>query len=239
MSIFHPVKSGKISERIVQQIKNAILRGTLKQGDRLPPERKLVERFRASRISVREALKNLETSGLLRIKPGSGVFVAEVNSKLLSESLSSILHIRKATINELTEARIILEPGIARLAAERITPEEMIRLDQNVQKTIKVVNSNRPAYQQNIEFHSLLAEATHNPVIALIMNPLFDVLKEMNLEMEGPVQRRIDISRHAVVYHQKILKAIREKDERKVYKLMLKHIFQIQTGLKKVASKPK
>jgi GntR family transcriptional repressor for pyruvate dehydrogenase complex len=238
MNPFRPVKSQKISERIVQQIKGAILRGTMKPGDRLPPERELVERFKASRISVREALKTLETSGLLAIKPGSGVFVSGVDSKPLSESLSSLLRIQKASLNELTEARIILEPGIARLAAQRITPEEIEQLERNIEETNQVVHSRRPAYQPNIEFHSLLAEATHNPVIALMMRPLFDVLKEMNLEMEGSLQRRVEISKGAVAYHQRILKALKEKDEEKVYELMWRHVFQIQTGLKRIALKP-
>ena len=126
MTSFHPVKIGKGSELIAQQIKSSILNGTLKLGDRLPPERELVESFQASRISVREALKSLETSGLLTIKPGSGVFVAEVDTKPLSDFFSSFLHIRKVSINELTEARIILEPSVARLAAERITSEGLI-----------------------------------------------------------------------------------------------------------------
>lgn len=239
MNPFRPVKSGKISGRIVQQIKNAILRGTLKPRDRLPPERELVERFRASRISVREALKNLEASGLLTIKQGSGVFVAEIDSKPISESLSSILRIKKTTINELTEARIILEPGIAMLAAERITPDEIKKLEKNVQETVEFLKSKSPAYEKNIEFHSVLAEATHNPVIASTMNPIFYVLKEMNLDMKGNLQKRVEISSQSVHCHKKILEAIREKNSQGVYELMLKHIFQIQAGLKKVASKAK
>jgi len=236
MNSFRSVKSRKISEQIVQQIKGAILRGAMKPGDRLPPERELVERFRASRISVREALKNLETSGLLRIKPGSGVFVAEVDSKLLSESLSSILRIRKTSINELTEARVILEPSIARLAAERITAGELLKLEKNIEETLKIVRSNSPAPEKNIEFHSLIAEATHNQIIILTMNPVFDVLKEMNKEVKSALPRGVEISRQSAIYHKKILKALREKDSQKVYELMLKHIFQIQEGLKKVTS---
>jgi len=238
MDPFQPVKSQKISERIVHQIKGAILRGAMKPGDKLPPERELVERFKASRISVREALKTLETFGLLTIKPGSGVFVAEVDSKPLSESLSSLLRLQKASINELTEARVILEPNIAWLATQRITSEEIQRLERNIEETRAVLRSNRLAYHPNIEFHALLAEATHNPVIALMMKPLFNVLEEMNLEMEGALQRRMDISHGAVAYHEKILKAIKGKDEEKVYALMREHVFQIQTGLKKIASKP-
>jgi len=181
MIAFRPVKTGKISERIARQIKDTILSGSMKSGDRLPPERELVEHFQASRISIREALKSLETSGLLAIKPGSGVFVAEINSKPMSESLSSILRIQKTSINELTEARIILEPNIARLAAERITARELATLEQNIEESLGVLKSHSPAPEQNIRFHSLIAEATHNPVVTLTMNPIFYVLTYMNL----------------------------------------------------------
>jgi DNA-binding FadR family transcriptional regulator len=145
MSPFLPVKSGKVSELIAQQIKSSILNGSMKPGDRLPPERELVDHFQASRISVREALKSLETSGLLMIKPGSGVFVAEVNSKPMSESLSSILRIQKASINDITEARTILEPSIAKLASERITQEDLTKLEQNIHEALKIVKSNTPS----------------------------------------------------------------------------------------------
>ena len=73
MDSFHPVKTNKVSELIIQQIKTSIMDGTIKPGDKIPPERELVEQFQASRILVREALKNLETSGLLMMKPGLGV----------------------------------------------------------------------------------------------------------------------------------------------------------------------
>jgi len=159
MSPFLPVKSGKVSELIAQQIKSSILNGSMKPGDRLPPERELVDHFQASRISVREALKSLETSGLLMIKPGSGVFVAEVNSKPMSESLSSILRIQKASINDITEARTILEPSIAKLASERITQEDLTKLEQNIHEALKIVKSNTPSPAQNIEFHSLIASS--------------------------------------------------------------------------------
>ena len=236
MIAFRPVKTGKISERIARQIKDTILSGSMKSGDRLPPERELVEHFQASRISIREALKSLETSGLLAIKPGSGVFVAEINSKPMSESLSSILRIQKTSINELTEARIILEPNIARLAAERITARELATLEQNIEESLRVLKSHSPAPEQNIRFHSLIAEATHNPVVTLTMNPIFDVLTEMNLEIKGSLPERIELSRDALEYHKKILKTFRERDSQKTYELMLEHILQNQGGLKKVTS---
>jgi GntR family transcriptional repressor for pyruvate dehydrogenase complex len=239
MKAFHPVKSGKISELIVLQIKKAILNGAMRPGDRLPSERQLVERFQASRISIREALKSLETCGLLKIKPGSGVFVSEVNSKSISDSFSSILRMQKISINELTEARVILEPYIAKLATEKITAEDLRKLEQNVQKASTLVGSNTPSPEENIEFHALIAASTQNQVITLTLKTLLDVVKEMTLEITDHLQKRAKISRQAVAYHKKIVKALREKNSQRVYELMLKHIIEIQGGLKIVTSRSK
>ncbi|MDI7261538.1 MAG: FadR/GntR family transcriptional regulator, partial [Thermodesulfobacteriota bacterium] len=220
---FRSVKSRRIPELIFQQIKKAIVLGTMKPGERLPPVRELEKRFQASRISIREALKNLEAIGLVKIKPGSGVFVAEVNLKPMSELFSSILRIQKASINELTEARIVFEPQIAKLTTERITPEDLLKLEQNINETLKINKPNLSiqARLKNIEFHFLIAESTHNPVIILTMKTLFDVLKEMYLETLDNSQMSIRHSQKAVEYHKKILKAFREKKSQKAYELML------------------
>lgn len=236
MNPFRPVKSGKISGRIVQQIKGAILRGAMKPGDRIPPERELVKRFQASRISIREALKSLETAGLLTIKPGSGVFVAEINSRPMSESLASILRIRRTSMNELTEARIILEPNIARLACERMNPEDLQKLKGNIEEALAIIKSNVSARVKNIEFHSLLAESTRNTVLALTMKTMLDVLKDMSSEIVDNSPKNIEIASHTIRYHRKILEAVKKKDAQKVFELMRKHILQIQKGLEKARS---
>ncbi len=238
MDFFHPVRSGKVSELIALQIKNRILSGSLKAGDQLPPERELVVSFRASRISVREALKSLEGSGLLSIRPGSGIFVAEVNSRPMSDSLSTFLRIQKGSLKELTDARIILEPTIASLAAQRAKEEHLLKLEENILDTSLAMESNSPPLtsSKNIEFHSLIAECTENPVIALTMKTLFDVVKEMTIEIEGNLSKRKVISDRAVAYHRRILKTLREKDSKKTHELMLRHILEIQEGFRRIQS---
>jgi GntR family transcriptional repressor for pyruvate dehydrogenase complex len=237
MISFQPVKTGKISQRIARQIKDTILSGAIKSGDRLPPERELVERFQASRISIREALKNLEASGLLTIKPGSGVFVSEVNSRPMSESLASILRIKKVSMNELSEARMILEPTIARLACERMTPEDLQKLEENIAEALAVIKSNVSARVRNIEFHALLAESSRNSVLTLTMKTLLDVLQEMSSEIVDDSPENVEIASQTVRTHKKILQALRNKDAEEVFALMRKHILKIQGSLKKVKSK--
>jgi GntR family transcriptional repressor for pyruvate dehydrogenase complex len=236
---FQPVKIGKISERIARQIKNTILSGAIKSGDRLPPERELVEHFQASRISIREALKNLETSGLLAIKPGSGVFVAEINSKPISDSLASILRIQKVSIKELTEARMILEPNIARVACDRVTPEKLQKLEENIAGALVAIGSNASARAKNIEFHSIIAESTRNSVLSLTVKTLLDVLQEMSSELVDDSPKHLEIASETIKHHKKILEALKSRDAEKVFALMRKHILQIQGSLERVTSKTK
>ena len=240
MNSFHPVKTGKVSKLIIQQIKTSIMDGTIKPGDKIPPERELVEQFQASRISVREALKNLETFGLLTIKPGSGVFVAEINSKRISELLSSVLRFQKATLNNLTEARVIFEPIIAKIASERIKPEKFRKLEQNIQDTLKNKNNNSPAeVELHFEFHNLIAEATNNLVLESIMKVIIDVGKEWIKEYIGDLRGRIKVDSHAISFHNNIFKAFCEKNSQKVHDLMLKHLLQIHKDWMKIKPETK
>ena len=233
MAIFEPVNSPRISDLITNQIRAVILNGELTPGDRLPAERELVTRFKASRIAVREALKSLEASGLVVIRPGSGVFVAETDSRKMSESLYSILQIQNISLDQVTEARLIFEPHVARLAADRIRPEDIERLETNIETTERVVNSKSPATPENIEFHALIAESTQNTVIALTMKTMLEVAREMTAVKARNQPRRTQISRHSLESHKEILSALKQKSPQRVYELMHEHVVRIQRDLKK------
>src|SRR2546427_6289572 len=120
-----PIKSTRIYEEIVRQIKAMIAEGRLKSGDQLPPERDLAEKFLVSRTSVREALRALESLGLIEIRPGEGTFVREVSIESLIQPLALVMVSQREAIGELFEARRLLEPALAALAARRATPEEL------------------------------------------------------------------------------------------------------------------
>src|ERR1051326_6004333 len=117
-----PIKSTRIYEEIVRQIKTMISEGRLKSGDQLPPERDLAEKFVVSRTSVRAALRALESLGLIEIRPGEGTFVREVSVESLIEPLALVMLSQREAIGELFEARRLLEPSIAAFAALRATP---------------------------------------------------------------------------------------------------------------------
>jgi GntR family transcriptional regulator, transcriptional repressor for pyruvate dehydrogenase complex len=223
LSLYSSVKNEKVSELIAQQIKDSIVNGTMEPGDRLPPVRRLVENFEASPASVREALKSLEASGLLTMKPGSGVFVAELNSQPMGECLTSILRIRKTSIDEITQARVILEPAIVRLASRNRSSDDLDKLELNIRESSLLAEARQSGHAKNIEFHALIAEATHNVILILTVQTVLDALREITLEIkDGPF--RLDVVREIVKIHREIVQAIRKKDVDDAYKLMLKDV---------------
>jgi len=125
--MFQQVRVSRASEEVVDQIKEAIYSRQLLPGDRLPSERELSEQFGLSRMTIRDALRVLESTGLVEIKVGAsgGAYVREPNLEMLSDSLSSFLRLKKTTLLELTEARKIIETATAELAAQRATEEDL------------------------------------------------------------------------------------------------------------------
>lgn len=233
----------KISELVFQQIKNSIINGMVKPGHKLPSERELVKQFEASRIAVREGLCALEAAGLITIKRGAGIFVNKLSSKTVTDSLFSILQLEKTSINAVTQARVVFEPSVARLAAEKAEQEDIEMLQASISEAESIHNSSKPsklqppATYQNIKFHSLVAQATHNNVIHLTMSPLFDVLNEMTKQLNIDNQKRAEISKRSTAYHKKILQALRNKDANKAYEYMLQDVMHVQGGFREIGTK--
>jgi GntR family transcriptional repressor for pyruvate dehydrogenase complex len=116
-----PVKQDKLYKKIVEQIKNLIMEGNLKPGERLPPERDLAEKLNVSRVAVREALLTLEFMGLIEIKRGSGVFIPEeLQPELVLNSIDFALNFKENIIEDLVEVRQVLETKMAGLAAKNV-----------------------------------------------------------------------------------------------------------------------
>src|SRR6266571_89689 len=125
-------RSGRVSETIARRIKKQISDGALVPGEKLPAERHMAQRYRTSRVSVREAYRSLEELGLLTIRRGAegGAFIADIDHRPVMRSLSLMLRLGKTTNEEITEARLLVEPPIARLAARRARPEDIERLQE-------------------------------------------------------------------------------------------------------------
>lgn len=172
---FEPVKKQRGYEHIYDQIRDAILQGRYKPGDRLPTEREMAEIFAVSRNGVREAVRGLESAGLLEIRLGAagGAYVAAGDFGTVTQSIQDLASLGALRPESLLEARILLTSNVLRLACERATEEDLRRIEDDIELT--ETHFAQPGAERNaqiIDFYRLLAMATHNEVLVLLTEAL-------------------------------------------------------------------
>lgn len=219
-----PIKSTRIYEEIVRQVKQLIAEGRLKTGDRLPPERELAEKFVVSRTSVREALRALESLGLIEIRPGEGTFVRQVSVDALVGPLALMMTSQREAIGELFEARRVLEPAIAALAASRATPDEVQEMERILESQAREVTAGRTGLAEDAAFHTAVGVAAHNHAITRIVHAIMDLLtqsREESLNTPGrPTRSHQD--------HRRILQAIAKRNPSAARQAMLDHLVAVE-----------
>lgn len=171
------MKPAKISDVITHQIESLILEGGLKPGDRLPPERELAARFEVSRPSLREAIRKLETRGLVETRRGGGTYVSSLLDASFANPLMGLLHNHPEALYDLVEMRHSLESVAAYYAAVRGTAEDKSALRARFEAMIAVHGSDpQTDAKLDTEYHIAIAEAAHNVVLLYIMRGLFNLL---------------------------------------------------------------
>ena len=178
---FQPVHGRRAFEEIVGQIRQELTERRLRPGDRLPAERLLAARFGVSRNTLREALRSLENSGLLRLRKGAagGAFVSESNGEAMVTGLHDMFRLGSIEPEALTEARVAIETIAVRMACERATAADLAALKANIAEAERGVFKQVNFYELaaiHLEFHRILALATHNPVMVIVMQALVDVM---------------------------------------------------------------
>ncbi|HWO70094.1 MAG TPA: FadR/GntR family transcriptional regulator [Actinomycetota bacterium] len=168
--LFSPISSGRISGLIVEQIRALIREGKLAPGDRLPSERDLAEQFGVSRVTVRDALRALEATGLVEIKVGAGggAFLRPPSSDLIGQGMADMLLMSALTPEEVAEARLMLELNTVVLAVHRATEEDLEALRRICERSEELLRAGEYDVHLSWDFHERLAKATHNPAIELI-----------------------------------------------------------------------
>jgi GntR family transcriptional repressor for pyruvate dehydrogenase complex len=228
--IFNQVRQGRISDSIVAQIKNAIFTGIYRPGDKLPSEAELKTLFNVSRVPLREALRSLEEMGLIHIRPGvtGGAFVAEMGTKLVSDSLSNMMRLGKVDIGDIWEFRTLLEPSVGRLAAREATDWDIKQMEEIVMTREKAVKARKAPVVSNIDFHLAVARSTKNPLVTLVMATIEEILTEHMKRFTFSLSDHQHINK----YHREILDAIKRRDAGKVEALLHDHLIDTKERLK-------
>jgi len=177
---YAPVRQPRIADVLTERLESMIIEGSLKPGERLPPERTLAEQFEVSRPSVREAIQKLAARGLLTSRQGGGTYVSEELARAWSDPLSALLG-RHGEFNlDLLEFRDALEGISAYYAAMRSTPADKAMLRQRFEDLEKSFEGRDPEREAGADaaFHLAIAEAAHNVVLLHSMRSLFQLLEK-------------------------------------------------------------
>lgn len=171
-----------------EQIKNKLMLGELKSGDRLPAERDLAMEFGVGRPAIREALRTLEISGIVETRKGvkGGAFVCEGSPEMLTRSLHDLAMLGHISASSLAEVRVIISGAVVRLACERGEAEDFDAIEANIkdiQRWAEAGDLTRRA-EAAVEFFQLIAKATRNDVLVVLMDSLGSILRYFAIERQ-------------------------------------------------------
>lgn len=215
----------RMPEAIVRQIEDKILLGKLKADQKLPPENELIKQFGVGRNTVREALRILETSGLIRVKQGShgGPVITKLTDEFVSDFLTKAIRLGGVSADHLSEFRLAVEPSIAEMAAAKkdVNPQLVSQIEDNIVGVNALHNAKQVTAYKNMDFHVLIALATENPMFIIILKTL-----RVGFNLILPPQNKIQIQ--TIKYHQRIFDAIKNHNPVAARKLMHEHLIEMR-----------
>ena len=197
-------------------------------GDRLPPERVLVEELGVSRTVVREALNLLETRGLLRVEHGRGAVVSANGAHAVHTNLGLLLRMQPSTLGELMEMRKALEVEVAGLAAERATTDDIAAMRAALDRMREKCHVPEGYVDADVGFHGLLARSARNRVFLMMMEPIADLLLASRLMTDSKEAN----AKRALQEHEAILKRVVAKDVEGARREMRKHMMATERDMR-------
>jgi GntR family transcriptional regulator, transcriptional repressor for pyruvate dehydrogenase complex len=181
MARFKPIRQFRVSEEVREQLKQSILQGHFKAGDRLPSERDLAEEFQVSRVAIREALRTLENSGFVTTRqgPAGGAFVTDLTFEHLAKAFMDLFLADKISIPELHQLRFLVEPEVARLAALGVTSDHERRLLQALTSEELPETSLSEDWNRKTEVHFILAEMCGNRFFEALVRSALELTRKV------------------------------------------------------------
>lgn len=195
-----PIKQEPAADRVVSQLLAMVTAGTLKPGDRLPCERDMAEMFNVSRPTVREGLRALAVLGVLKARHGSGIFVSALQATEILGPLSFFLTLQDVQVDQLYDARRLIEGEIASLAARNATAGDIAELQKYIAEQEQLIDDPRSYRESDGSFHRLLAQMAGNPFLARASESLGVLgLEFRKTASETPIVLESSIRDHRII----------------------------------------
>ena len=211
---YQPIVTDSVSKQIAERIRESILDGRLSANDRLPTEEELAAQFQVSRPTIREALKRLAAQHLIRSRrgPAGGTFVNRPSLTELSTSLSTsatlMVLLGEFGLADILEARQELEMLCARIAAVRITDEQLEQMVKELEEQLEESITDIEFCASDVRFHRTLADASGNPVIRFLMTAVIEALQPV----ENMIIFRFREREMIINQHKQLIEALRNRD---------------------------
>lgn len=216
----HIIKRRSIYEQVIEHLKTYILDNGLQPGDRLPTETVLAEQLGVSRLSVREALRVMESWGILQSKPRDGIRLKTLSMKPVTDHLSFWLDMEGVTFYQMSVARLVLEEAILPLVAENADEQDFQRMEAAIARMREHAQRNEPDIEADLDFHLALNAATKN----LALQSFGTMLQEFFAKMRGHIIPLGAPLWQAISEHEQIVKALRNKDVTEAQRVIRIHL---------------
>jgi GntR family transcriptional regulator, transcriptional repressor for pyruvate dehydrogenase complex len=232
MKTFKKLDRKPLPELVANEIEEAIIHGVYLAGSQLPSEQQLANQFGVSRNVVREAFKFLKERGLIDIMNGSGAYVCEPSTEPTSNALGRYIRLLGAhdSIEMLYEARRLLEGENVRLAAMRADEQDLQTLSECLQRMKDHAGLIERWSEADLDFHLSIAHATHNPFLAVLLEPLVDQLRGVIAEgylVPGAVERGLQA-------HTKVFACIKGRNPEGAYLAIMEHLSDSEARIENI-----
>lgn len=232
MTMLKNIKTGLLRSQVYTQLKNQLMAGTWKPGEKLPSESELCKSLGVSRVTVRAAIQQLEILGLIETRHGGGNFVREYSPASAMDTFHPPLSINEnQDIITVLEYRKIIEKGTIGLVAQKITEKDIERLEENYALMVFFSDKNQPQKQADIDhlFHYQLAQIADNPIIIKVYEIINVILSSTMVEIVKLLGTEMGLH-----YHRILIDALKAGDKARCESMMEEHIEQTIQKIKTI-----
>jgi len=221
-----PIQREGAAEQVARRILALVQSGSLRAGDQLPAERELALILGVSRPVVREALRGLAILGVVKVRPGGGAFISSLDAADLLAPLQFFISLDTYTVDALYDARILIEGGIAKRAAERIGDEQIARLTDIVGPQHRLLGDPVGFRVSDLAFHQTLIDAADNPFLARVAQSL----NVLGMEFRRLASEQPDVLAQSVRDHDAITEAVARHDQAAAMAAMEQHMRNVRSS---------
>ncbi|AOR22505.1 FadR/GntR family transcriptional regulator [Clostridium taeniosporum] len=220
--MFTPIKTPKVYDQVIEQIKLKIKSGELKKGDKLPSEREMSESLCVSRTSVREAIKALEVIGLIESRQGAGNFIKTNFDNSLFEPLSVMFMLQESSLKEMYDLRKTLELECGRLASKNIKDNELEHLSAILDRMYQS-ETEEESLELDIKFHYVIVKSARNVLLTNILEVISQLMDEFIRTSRMQILHTDNSREILLSMHEDLVKALKFRDEKAIQSAMEKH----------------